>query len=343
MKKRRYYSLKGIIIGLLGLSLVIIVHELGHFLACKIFNIHTPTFSIGFDPQLISTKIGSTEFQIGAIPLGGYVSIDPRELSAAAYWKKMIIIFAGIVNNILFALGIFFFMLFRTTKKPIPVIETVKPESPAEESGLEENDRFIAFDNEPIHNGLSTFFQKIVSSPGKTILMTIERDYQQFDVPVTLGSEHPLYGPGVGYLGTPLKTVTVPRPSINDIFQNTGLYVARLFRQMSTVMTMIFKKDKRGGITGPIGIITGIGRSAEYGLDAFLFFIAIINLNLALFNLLPIPFFDGGKALHFTIEAITGNTLPPYITSLIYFIFIIILLLFIMYVTIGDIRTLRKK
>jgi len=343
MKSKRLNQVKGIIIGLLGLSLVIIVHELGHFLACKMFDIHTPTFSIGFDPKIASVTIGDTEFQIGALPLGGYVSIDPTDLASAAYWKKMIIIFAGIVHNLLFAFLIFFFMLFRTTKKPIPVIESVKDGSPAEHSGLKVNDRFIALDNEPIHDGLASFFKKIVSSPGKTILATVQRDDRQIDLPITIASEHPHHGSGVGYIGTPLKTITVPRPPIKEIFQNTGLYLGRLFKRMSSVMASIFKKNNQRGLTGPIGIITSIGRSAEHGLDAFLFFIAIINLNLAFFNLLPIPFFDGGKALQFTIEALVGNTLPTQLISIIYFTFMLLILLFIIFVTVGDIRTLRKK
>lgn len=339
---KKYTAIKGIIIGLLGLSLVIVVHELGHFFACKIFGIQTPVFSIGFDPRLISTKIGSTEFQIGALPLGGYVSIDPQELSAAAYWKKMIIIFAGIINNILFACLIFFCLLFRATQKPIPVIDTVEPESPAQKSGLQENDHVLAIDNEPVNEGLTNFFQKIISSPGKTVVIKIERNNKQEDISVTLGSEHPLYGTGVGYLGTPLKTVSVARPSIKSIFQNTGLYIQRLFKQMGSVMSSIFKKDQ-GGVVGPIGIITGIGKSAEFGLGAFFFFLAIISLNLAFFNILPIPFFDGGKALHFTIEALTGGSLPTKIISFIYIVFITLLLLFLMFVTLGDIRKLRKQ
>lgn len=344
MNMKNFGRIKTIIIGLFGLSLVVIVHEFGHFLACKLFNIATPIFSIGFDPKIFAIKIGSTSFQIGALPLGGYTSIDPQELAAAPYYQKMIIILAGIFFNVLFAFGVFFFMLLRSTQKPIPVIESIKPDSAAALSDLHEGDRIISFDNEPVGDSVTSFFQQIAANPGKTVIATIERNNQQLVIPITLASEHPLYGADVGYLGATLKTITVPRPSLIQILSHTKLYIAHLFKSMSSVMSSIFKKNgNKSGIVGPLGIISGIGKSAEYGLNAFLFFLAIISLNLAFFNILPIPFFDGGKALQFTIEALIGHPLPLPILSFIYILFFILLMLLTFFLTVGDIRSLRKK
>jgi regulator of sigma E protease len=102
-----------ILIGLLGLSFVIVIHEFGHFLACKLFGIATPVFSIGFGPRLFGYQIGSTIFQIAAFPFGGYVAIATDQLDAQPYIIKAIILLAGIAINFLFAYLIFSFFRFR--------------------------------------------------------------------------------------------------------------------------------------------------------------------------------------------------------------------------------------
>ena len=106
-----------IIFVLAVLSIVILIHELGHFAACQLFNIKTPTFSIGFGPPLLQKKIGDTTFQIALLPLGGYVAMDVRDLDKAPYWQKMVIILAGIFNNFVLAFLLFFLLFFNSSKK----------------------------------------------------------------------------------------------------------------------------------------------------------------------------------------------------------------------------------
>src|SRR3972149_7894572 len=92
-----------ILLGLLGISFVILIHETGHFIMARLFGVQTPVFSIGFGPELFSVTIASTQFQIAALPLGGYVEINNSQLMLEPYWVKMIIILAGIIINLLFA------------------------------------------------------------------------------------------------------------------------------------------------------------------------------------------------------------------------------------------------
>lgn len=94
-------TIKNLFINLLAIQLIVLVHEAGHFFACNIFSIPTHTFSIGFGPALLKTKIGQTTFQLALLPLGGYVSMNVNKLNQAPYWQKMIVTLSGIINNIL--------------------------------------------------------------------------------------------------------------------------------------------------------------------------------------------------------------------------------------------------
>src|SRR5271155_4629786 len=110
---------KGLFITLCGLSSVIVVHEFGHFLLCKLFHVVTPIFSVGFGPALIGHKIGTTFFQIALLPLGGYVAIDPTSIAGRPYIQKVLIDLAGISFNILFAYVLLAIFLYIMSKQPI--------------------------------------------------------------------------------------------------------------------------------------------------------------------------------------------------------------------------------
>lgn len=102
------------VIGLLGLSGVIIIHEMGHFIACKLFGIHTPLFSLGFGPRLLAFTPWTTTFQLALLPFGGYVTMDQVDFAARSYLVKIIVIGAGIVCNIVFACGVLYYLVYKS-------------------------------------------------------------------------------------------------------------------------------------------------------------------------------------------------------------------------------------
>ncbi len=213
------------ICGLLGISFVILIHEAGHFITAQLFGITTPVFSIGFGPSLFHVKIGTTVFQIAAIPLGGYVAINEAQLSAQPYWIKMVILLAGIVVNILFAWGVF------------------------------------------------SFFK---------------------------------------------------RRNIN-------------YREM---LEKVYEQFKGRGFIGPIGIISMIGNSARLGFNYYLLALASISFSIGIFNLLPVPFLDGGQIVSYTHEALKAS-LPDGslgINPLLFMLFILALLLLVLRMVIRKVR-----
>lgn len=213
--------------GLCGISLVIIIHECGHFLFARLFGVPVNTFSLGFGPPLIQIPFNNTIFQIAMIPFGGYVEMDPQVLALQPYAQKMIIMLAGILFNIIFAVAVLFYYKINNQKSVRPFVEKIIP-----------------------------------------------------------------------------------------------------------------KKDQRSVIIGPIGIIRIIGQSLAISYQLFWSMLAIISLNIGLFNLIPLPFFDGGKALIFTIEALRGKTIPEY---LLWPITIISLGLFLLFIFMISIKDLARK
>lgn len=232
------------LIGIAGLSFVIVIHELGHFLAAKAFGVRTPVFSVGFGPALLKIPIRETIFQLAALPLGGYVEINQVDMAALSYWPKVIIILAGIAMNFIFAYAIFFY--------------------------------------------LARKFQPA--------------DYKN---------------------GSFRSWFAIPQ-------------------RMKYILSTFLKSEGHGNFIGPIGIIQLAGKSLTLGASFFFLILALLSANIGFFNLLPLPFFDGGKLVTFTIEhfagPISGNAL-----NFIYILFFIILLGFTLLIGYKDIIRLRKR
>lgn len=327
-------------IGLFGLSIVIIVHEFGHFLAAKLFNVATPLFSIGFGPALASIKIGDTIFQIALLPLGGYVEINEASLATISYAAKMFILSAGIIFNLLFAFIIFVYFSWKNHGEPVPIVDTIVPDSPASQSTLQSGDLVLAVDEQPVQD-YQELAAMIMQSPGKKHIFSIKRDTRLLEIPIIIGAEHPVFGRQTGWLGIHWKLEKKSK-SLPKAFQESMQRLGLLFLQTSYFMATFFRKKGYGTVVGPLGIIAITGQSVELGFPFFFMILAILSINVALFNLLPIPFFDGGKMAIYSIEVFTGP-LPPDLINAVYVTFFIILMIFILFITFNDITHMRGK
>lgn len=313
--------------GLLGLSIIIIAHECGHFICAHLFGVSTPTFSIGFGPALLQIPVGDTLFQIAAIPLGGYVEMNQEELAALSYVPKMIIILAGIVVNFLFAYITFTYFLMRTQYHTTPVIETIAPDSPADHAGLQPNDTIIAIDHTLIFNNGDTLLNALTTFLDKPLPITIERDGTTTDIMIT-PIEHPLLGTSMGWIGIQLQKIPNEHlPFLKTLRTTHKKLVPTIVAIGNTAASLIrSSKNQHNAFIGPIGIISMISRSLAVSQEFFWLVLALISLNIGIFNLLPLPIFDGGKACIITLEALTGQTISESALWVIMLIFIILML-----------------
>ncbi len=354
-----WQNLPLIMLAMLGLGFVIAFHELGHLLAAKLFNVYAPSFSIGFGPRIFQKKFGETTYALSAIPLGGYVELagsaemgqgeqahaqdkSDRSFSATPYWQKLLIMLGGIGFNILFAY-IAFSILFNTgapcignwcNDKPA-TIGAVYPKTAAQNAGLREGDTIISVDGKPtatigdVVTALGSFLKKPIS-------IGITRSGEPITTDITVGEQE------VGTQKKPLLGVAwhITKMGFVDSLKEGWNATWSLIKQVAGALLNITKS--RDGVGGPLMLITQVTQFAGLGAKMFLFMLAFISINLAVFNLLPLPIFDGGQVLFFTIEAITGRPLSDRTRENIhYYTWLGIIALFA-YLTLRDIVKLSS-
>lgn len=356
--------------GVCGISLIVAIHELGHFLFAKLFRVHTPSFSIGFGPQIFSKKIGDTVFSLSAIPMGGYVevagmaelgqgeqkeahSLDKHSFAVKPFYQKMLILFGGILFNCLFTYVVLCILFMLGAPKtellyPLdiaeeePIIKVIRKNSAAQKAQLEVGDVILEINNEKLNGDVKRLKQITRSLPNQEIALHIARNDIERDISVTLDSTvitEDGQTKNIGTLGVFYEIKSVPTFSFMDAakqsFRATYIYIGMIVQSFKN---MFLKKDITG-VGGPIMVITETIKGAQKGFTIFLLFLAVISINLAVLNLIPLPILDGGQILFVTIETIIGRQLPK-LREYIHIISWIAVLILIAYLTLKDIGIL---
>lgn len=317
-----------------ALAILIVVHELGHFLAARLQGIHVNRFSIGFGPILWKYQGSQTEYAIRAIPLGGFVGFpdddpdstipddDPNLLSNRPILDRAIVISAGVIANLLFAYLLFVGQFAGVgipdtfnTKPGILIPEVMSLETPAAQAGirpgdlvLEVNDTTLGADA-PV---IDLFTEAIRSSPNQPVDLLVQRGDRQLNLTVT----PEVNDQGVAVIGVkliPNGDATYRRPTgIGEVltlaarsFQDMFLGIAGGFWMLITNFSQI--ADQVGG---PVKIVEQGARFAENNLLSLIPFTAAISINLAIINILPLPALDGGQLTFLLIEGLRGKPLP---------------------------------
>lgn len=356
-----------IVAGLIGINFLVGFHELGHFLFCKLFNIRTPTFSIGFGPVLASKKIGTTNFALSAIPLGGYVEIagsaeigqgeqkhahdtDAHSFAKKPYYQKLLVMFGGILFNLMFAYFaltmLYWFGLPKTEflypRNAQPVISKIQEDSPASKAQLQMGDRILAINDTQINDDAFKAYKTIATMPGHPATLKIQREGQEIDVPVFLEAKK-VGDAEVGSLGVTFEiTGTQPTSFMNAVKQGFSLANAYIINTAVAFKNIFVKRDvsKMGG---PLMVISETVKAAGHSLPVFLFFLAVISINLAVLNLIPLPILDGGQILFYTIEAIIRRPLPMKAREYIHIGSWILIMGLILYLSAQDIYKIIKS
>jgi len=348
----------------IGFSALIAIHEFGHFIFCKIFGIHTPTFSIGFGPELFRKQIGKTNFRLAAIPFGGYVEIaglaeagqgdqehahikGSESFDSKPYWQKFLVLCGGILFNLLFAYGVFcaLFMIGSNDPQAVMVSDIVK-ESAAERHGLKVGDALVRINDtelldaqgDLIADAHTVLLTIIRSRPDQEITLHVKRNGEMITLPVMLGNKKEA-DTMIGSLGAGFRTPLKKLPFFQAIKAGINLTNHWICQIVSSLKRLITQRSLESA-GGPVMIMSMSYASAQHGILALLTFLALISINLALMNILPITILDGGQLLFVTIEAIIGRKMPLTlrngitITSWLFFIGLAV------FVTYKDIATL---
>jgi regulator of sigma E protease len=326
-----------VVIFLLIITIVVFVHELGHFLVARWNGVRVDVFSIGFGPELWGwTARSGTRWRIALVPLGGYVKffgdedassarpgdqpMTEEEKKGAFQYKRVgqraAVVFAGPAANFVFAIlglaGLFWVMGQPVTE---PVVGGVYPGTAAEEAGLRAGDRIEAINGRAV-----TRFQDIQ----KVVRLDIE---QPLTLDVLRGTEtltivaqpridmrKGMFGdmekvPILGVSADPARTRIIqhgPISAMGESLRETESMVRSTFIGIGQILSGTRNSDELGG---PIRIAKGAGEAAQLGVSSVIYYIILLSLNLGLINLFPIPVLDGGHLLFYAVEAILGRPL----------------------------------
>jgi len=338
------------------LGVLIFFHEFGHFLVARLFGVGVEKFSLGFGPRLIGKKVGITDYRISAIPLGGYVKmvgeepdaqIDPEDIPLSFTHKhvakRMLIVAAGLVFNILLAVIIFFgIFLVSGTFILKPSVGSVKQGSPAFAAGLEKGDLITSI-NESAINSWDEMAEIINSSKGQKIKLTVRRGEasRNFSLAPEQVTTKNIFGEDVQRYIIGITAAGETYSKEMNLFQAFSESMIQTYR-VTELMVVIIVKLISGDIStdtigGPIMIAQMAGDSAKAGIGSLISFIALISVNLAIINLLPIPVLDGGHLLFFSIEAFKGRPVSTKVREIAQQVGLFVLILLMILVFYNDI------
>jgi regulator of sigma E protease len=349
-----------IVAAIIGLGVLIIIHEFGHFLFAKLFGVGVLTFSVGFGPKLWVKKKGETEYALSAFPLGGYVKMvgeDPDEevqqadiaksFSHKTLWQRIAIVAAGPGFNLLLAVLL---LMIVFVFYGVPVLSTqvgaVEAGSPAERAGLTKGDRIVAVNGQPVTEW-EELSKAIKESGGKPLQLQVRRAAQEVVVTVepTKKEARTIFGEkredwmiGIG------SQVSIEKG-------NPGLAIVKAVQQtydyskltLVALYKMISGEVSPRNLGGPILIAQMAGQQAQEGLGSFLGFLAILSINLGVLNLLPIPVLDGGHLLFFLVEAVIGKPVAVRHREVAQQVGIFLLMLLMIYAFYNDIARFFEK
>ena len=333
------------------LGIIILVHEFGHFIWAKKFGVHIYEFSIGMGP-IIHTHKGkdNIDYNIRAFPIGGFVSMagevyedDNSKIKKEdymcnkAWWKRLIILVAGVVNNFILAIVLLFISALiwggNTLK---PVVKNAMAGYPMAEAGVKSGDTITAI------NGYKVSSWDVAQI---VLAMKNKNEYYTFDIKHEDGSKETLKvvpkvveedGTKRGVFGIEIEnnTLTGFGGAIKYAFLKFESVVHSMWL---TVTGLITGKISTSALSGPVGMYKVIDESVSYGINYMIYIMAFLSINVGFINILPFPAFDGGRVFFVLVEKIKGSPVNAKFENTCHLVGFALLLLLMLYITIQDI------
>ncbi len=333
-----------ILVGVLLFGLLIFVHELGHFLAARLFGIRVHEFSIGMGPAVWKKEKGGVLYSLRLLPVGGYVKLlgeDESSEDAAAFGNKhplarMLVLFAGGFMNIIAGLLVFLLVFSFVGETYVPEIDRVVAGSPAEAAGLMPGDVIVEIDGSRVHiqNDVTLALMK---NGGKETPVTVRRGEEKIRVSLTPAYSEESGGYILGFY--PKIMEMTPALSVKTAFYNTSFVVKLVIYSFTRLISGGVKLSE---MAGPVGIVSEMQSAASSAMPllSLLNFMGLIAVNLGVMNLLPIPALDGGRIFFILVELIRRKPIKPEHEGFVHFIGFALLMLLMVLITFSDIQKL---
>ena len=316
-------------------------HEFGHFIVAKLCNVQVNEFSIGMGPLLFKKKKGDTQYSLRLIPIGGFCAMEGEEESSdnpRAYNKKnsaqkMAILLAGVTMNVIIAM-LSCTIAFQINGIPTNTLDQVVKNSPAAVAGIEAGDKIVMVDGKETSNW-SAVTDAISNYDGKGELdITVNRDGKEANLSLVPKIDKETKSYKIGIVSAISKS---PLLAVPYGIQLTGTLTHEMFNAIGTIFDKGLSKND---VSGPVGLVKVVGEASSAGIGSYLILLALVSLNLALINLLPIPGLDGGKLLFIILKIITFGKINDKMEQKASMIGLVLLLGLFVLVTVNDVMNL---
>ena len=349
---------------LIILTVVVFVHEFGHFRVARACGVRVDVFSVGFGPELFgwNDKHG-TRWRFSAIPLGGYVkmhgdldpasarkdptvSADPTSFPAKTVWQRAAIVAAGPLANFVFAI-VALTLLFVVSGRPFtpPVVGQVVENSPAATAGIRPGDRIVAVDGAAV-DSFEQLQTLVAPRPSEQVTVTLLRDDAQLDLTLVpeltqftdrFGNEHKIGRIGIGSAGIEFRRSSILAAPTEAVGETWRMITGTL----AGLGEMIVGSRGTQELGGPIRIAQMSGEIAQDGIVPAIWFTAVLSINLGLINLFPIPMLDGGHLVMYAAEAIRGRPLAERVQEMAFRFGLAMVLSLMVFATWNDLVNLK--
>ena len=330
-----------VLASVLVFGLLIGVHEFGHLIAAKLCGIRVYEFAIGMGPKLFSFEKGGTKYGLRLLPIGGFCNMneDVESEDSDAFgnktpFQRIFVLASGAIMNLVLGFIVLCILLGMPKEIVTNRVGEVLPEAPAYTQGLKANDEIIKI------NMVSTIvvddiYLEMGYSDGSDLDLTVLRDGKKVNLTITPHkSEDGKYI--IGY------RPKVEKNSFFKVIRNSyyyGIYISKAV--LVSLKDMITGRVALNQMSGPVGIVKEIGNATKKGFENLLNLIALITINLGLFNLLPFPALDGGRIVFVVYELITRKKVPINAEAVVHFVGLLLLQLLMLVVTFNDLGFLR--
>lgn len=335
-----------IAVGIFGF--LILIHELGHFIAAKWCGVPVRAFSIGMGPAIFKKEHKGTLYSLRIFPIGGYVMLvgedeetdDPDSFTKKPIWKRAIVFFAGAFMNLLFGLIVSAILIVSAPAIASNTVAQFSETATSVETGLQEGDTITSINGSPVYISTDISFL-LMRAKDDPVRVGVVRDGEKM---ILESVQFPVYEEqGLTYAAADFYLYRAEKTPLAVLEQSFFRAVSVTRAVWSSVLDLIKGQVPLSSLSGPVGTTTVIGEAASYGWDSLLFLVLVITINLGIMNLLPFPALDGGKLLFLFIEWIIRRPLPQKFEMVANMVGFALLMLLMVVVAVGDVQKLIFK